>query len=394
MDGLRGLAAMVVVFHHFACAFFPAIIFGPSQPAHAVFEPLVQKTPLYLLVAGNFAVCIFFLISGYVLSYKFFATKRDETVVSGAVRRYFRLMPTVLASVLLSYVILAAGLYHNLPAAAVTGSTSWLAMYWNGPAHLFDAVRLGLYDAFINGRNIGVYNNALWTMKIEFFGSFIVFAVLLMFGKLRRRWILYAVLGLLFWKTYYLALILGLALCDFSVHEGRRERRLGHSGYGLAALAMGLLLGTLPLTGADQTLVGRLGSNVMAPDTAFVFFHIVGATFVMAALVLMPKLRALLTLRPFQYLGRVSFSLYLVHLSVIASVGCYAFLAFLPHFGYIASAALSLAVSFAVIFALAELLTRYIDVPAIRLSARFYRRWFANAKTPEPKDATSANIRL
>src|SRR4249920_301079 len=108
MDGLRGVAAFVVVLHHFALTFRPELVAAVS--------------PLTLLFAGHFAVCIFFVISGFVLSYKFFETSRADVVTSGAVRRYFRLMPLVLTAVLISYLLLRFGLYHNFDAFALTHS--------------------------------------------------------------------------------------------------------------------------------------------------------------------------------------------------------------------------------------------------------------------------------
>jgi len=373
MDGLRGLAAFVVVIHHFAFAFFPALLIGATTGLHSNLEPLIYQTPLYLVVAGNFAVTLFFLISGYVLSYKFFITGRNDIVISSAFRRYFRLMPTVLASVLISYLLLASGHYYNLPAAHITGSSNWLALSWIGPANLWDALRLGLYDAFITGHKTMVYNNALWTMKIEFLGSFLVFATLLVIGKLRRRWIVYILLGLLFWQTYYLAFILGIALCDFVTHESRHERQVGQPLYGWLALTGGLLLGSLPIAGHTPTILSNMRSVLLPAETGFVLFHIIGAALVMAAVVLTPAIRRWLMLKPLQYLGRVSFSLYLVHLSVLASLGTYLFLKFYPHVGYLGAVGLSFSLSLIVIFILAELITRYIDIPAVRASGRLYR---------------------
>ncbi len=391
MDGLRGLAALVVVIHHFSLAVFPAMVFGGATAMHYRAEAVVYHTPLYLLVAGNFAVTLFFLISGYVLSYKFFITGRREIVISGAFRRYFRLMPTVLVSVLISYLLLAGGLYYNLPAAAITGSSGWLALSWLGPAHLWDALRLGVYDAFITGNNTMTYNNALWTMKIEFLGSFLVFAMLLVLGKLKRRWIVYVLLGLLLWQTYYLAFVLGVALCDFVTHQSKHQRRIGHPAYGITALVAGLLLGALPIPGPASAMIGRLTGGLLAPEPATILFHIIGAALVMAAVVLTPALKAWLMLGPLQYLGRISFALYLVHLSVIASLGSFLLVKLSPHIGYPGAVSLSFMISLMVIFVVSELVTRYVDIPAVRLSGSLYRRLAKRTWRPSARARTQAS---
>ncbi len=352
MDGLRGLAAFLVVLHHFTLAFAPP--FAEISAKMSQLAKIGYEIPVGLLiVSGDFAVSIFFVISGFVLSYKFFTTQQPQVAISGAIRRYFRLMPTVLVTALLSYLILATGHYYNIPAAKITGSVHWLAASWIGPAHFWVAVKLALFDAFFTGRNILTYNNVLWTMQIEFWGSMLVFAFLAMFGKLRWRGLVYLVLALALLDTYYFAFILGLILSDLAVHEHQMERRLAHPYFGILALAFGLVFG-------------------LAPQAA-ICVHVAGAALVLSSILLIPQLRSLLSMGPFKYLGRVSFALYLVHLSVLASLGCLVFLWCYPHVGYLYSVVAGFIASMLVTFPLAELLTRYVDTPAVRRSGRLYR---------------------
>jgi peptidoglycan/LPS O-acetylase OafA/YrhL len=349
MDGLRGVAAGVVVLHHFALAFHPEFVAAIS--------------PLTLLFAGHFAVCIFFCISGFVLSYKFFETGRGEVVTSGAVRRYFRLMPLVLTAVMISYLLLRFGLYHNFEAAAITHS-QWLTVSWNQPAPFFEAVRTGLYEAFATGNPVLLdrYDNVLWTMNIEFIGSLLVFAVLGLFGKMERRWIVYLILVVLLRHTYYLAFVLGQALCDWVVLRRRAGLQVGNGWLGAFALAQGLSLGAL--------------EGVTGPRA-----EILGATLVLCGVVMLAPAQRVLTLAPARYLGRVSFALYVVHILVIASVGGALFVVLAGPLGFVGAVAISFLLSLGVIMAMSELLTRYVDEPAIRLSGALYRRLFARGGT-------------
>ena len=255
LDGLRGLAAVVVVMHHFACAFLPAAVFGGAVAAHFSLERAIYSTPLQLLVAGNFAVCIFFALSGYVLSHKFFITHDAGHARSGAAKRYFRLMPPILASVLISLAVFRLGLTYHLPAAAISGSSLWLAHLWPAGVGLREAIGQGTYGALTGKADTAIFNNVLWTMKIEFFGSFLVFGFLALFGNARSRWVVYLALVSLFWNSYYLAFIGGLALCDFSVNQPKR--RLSGVTLALAGLT-GLLLGAAPIIGATPTIYSQL----------------------------------------------------------------------------------------------------------------------------------------
>ena len=68
LDGLRGLAAFVVVLHHITLIATPLI-----QPAAGTTAPLfglwwwLENTPLKLLSAGRESVLVFFVLSGVVV---------------------------------------------------------------------------------------------------------------------------------------------------------------------------------------------------------------------------------------------------------------------------------------------------------------------------------------
>ena len=74
IDGLRGQASLIVMITHFTMAFTPGIL-DMNYPmlfkrvAHPSFLQEVARFPLVsIFYNGNFAVLIFFVISGFVLS--------------------------------------------------------------------------------------------------------------------------------------------------------------------------------------------------------------------------------------------------------------------------------------------------------------------------------------
>ena len=83
LNGLRGVAAFQVVIHHFILAFYPALFSGPDIQTHMAggIEVSASGSVFNLLWDGNFAVCIFFILSGFVLSHKFFIKKEKVKTV-------------------------------------------------------------------------------------------------------------------------------------------------------------------------------------------------------------------------------------------------------------------------------------------------------------------------
>ena len=73
LDGLRGLAAFSVFICHFIQAFLPHIYYPNRAESHGLWEDEFATSPFNLVVNGNFAVCLFFVLSGYVLSSRFLA---------------------------------------------------------------------------------------------------------------------------------------------------------------------------------------------------------------------------------------------------------------------------------------------------------------------------------
>lgn len=60
LEAIRGLAALIVVFTHFAAVFYPSAVFGNAYQAHSHWERYFTTTPLSFFFSGHFAVCLFF----------------------------------------------------------------------------------------------------------------------------------------------------------------------------------------------------------------------------------------------------------------------------------------------------------------------------------------------
>jgi peptidoglycan/LPS O-acetylase OafA/YrhL len=184
LEGIRGVAALSVVFWHSLLGFYPA-----ASGEFSIFpnEASLAGEPWFGLVYGASAVTLFFVLSGYVLTRGYFRTFDPRQLVRGAVKRWPRLLAPVLAAVLASYALYALRAYRFEAAAKVTQSP-WLANFGSyapidfTPGFL-DALRQGALRVFFVGDSY--YNSSLWTARFELYGSYLAFGVAAVIGLLR-----------------------------------------------------------------------------------------------------------------------------------------------------------------------------------------------------------------
>ncbi|MGZ6005784.1 MAG: acyltransferase family protein [Candidatus Saccharimonadales bacterium] len=370
LDGLRGLAALVVVLLHYVTAFLPFLIGYTITQRHTALDRIISTTPLQLPFAGNFAVCIFFVLSGFVLSLSFFKHKNVDVLISSAARRYFRLMIPALGSVLFVWLVLSLGFIHSHQASPLTES-AWLANFWNFQGNIFHVLYQGLFGTFFTMYTaFGIaYNPVLWTMHYELFGSFLVFMYLALFGKTNNRWFFYAVFGVIFMQTYYLAFVAGMVIADIFLNYPKTKERISKRLLWVL-LPIGLTLGAW---NTETIYTGMYSSIVLPfftkPETE-TLAHTIGAIIVILAILRLNLLERLFCTRPMQYLGKISFSLYLTHFVIMGSFASYVFVHLLPRTGYKLGFVLTFLPSLAVTFAVAMVYTRLVDIPSIAVSKK------------------------
>src|SRR6201982_1232216 len=120
LEAIRGIAALIVVAWHSLLGFYPehSGIFRSSWPDREQFTDHIW----FGLFNGTAAVTVFFVLSGYVLTRKYFESGDDGILIRGALKRWPRLMGPVLIVVLASYFLFITGAYRFESAAKLTGS--------------------------------------------------------------------------------------------------------------------------------------------------------------------------------------------------------------------------------------------------------------------------------
>ncbi|WP_339271136.1 acyltransferase [Paenibacillus sp. FSL K6-1330] len=375
LDGLRGLAALIVVVSHFFQVFAPSVFEGRKEIEHFAFEGIAARTPFNLLFNGNFSVCLFFVLSGYVLSYRFFQTGDRLIIYSSAIRRYFRLAAPALVSVFLAYliIVLDLGAYDKIRGMTLSSmpdpfmaSDNLLVMLKEGLFHIF----------FTYGSQ---YNPVLWTMTYELFGSFLIFGFLVLCGRRVIRYAAYVLLIYVFNDSYYLGFVLGMLLADLKHSDRDWLSYFNAPWMTFIWITVGIYLGSYPYLDPEGTIYSIL---VWESDgfEFFAFYHVIGSFLILIALLNSRWLQALFHHKLFAYLGKISFSLYLLHFTIICTLGCHLFLLFSTFLSYGWNVIVTSLITVPVIFGAAHVFYRLVDVNVLSLLSRWSKKWLASRK--------------
>lgn len=311
LDGLRGYAALVVVIHHI-------FLTGPSLSRAYQGKPVDDGTfvfwlsysPLHIIWAGREAVIIFFVLSGLALALPFTGGCGPRW------REYYPRRVLRLGLPALGSLVFAYACYSAIRHPAVAADTWWLARLSEAQMHL---------TSFTDyARNPTKLNDPLWSLRYELEFSLLLPAYLFVAIKFRR----FAVL----------AAVLTLVLCAVGARTGSGE---------LTFLPV-FLLGVLVAFNIDQAknFVARTPTSIRVVITVaavllltcdwwlniphWLSVPVVSAAgcWIITGLLLNGPGQRAANYRFSQWLGRISFSLYLVHFPIIVLVA-YRF----PHAG-------------------------------------------------------------
>ena len=347
LDGLRGIAALVVVACH-VMSTLPGIgnaVNGDRAAELTTAESWAVFSPLHVLWNGTPAVHVFFVLSGFVLVLPFTRPGAARSWAQYYAKRFFRLYLPAWASL-----AVAVALILMIPRTASPLQSPWADMYVIDPSvgQVFKDSLLMLSASTIN--------TPLWSLKWEVAFSLLLPAYVFLALRWRRLWhvkiglaLLLAVVGALQdvdWLTYLPIFAIGAVL------GAERERisaltRSWPRGVWFVVAAAGIFLANAEWISPEQPIPG-----VEAVVT-------VGALLIVLLFVSCGSAKKLGDTAVAQWLGRVSFSLYLVHLPIILAGVTLLRSVSLP---------LALALSVAASFLIAELFFRYVEQPAHRLS--------------------------
>ena len=361
LDGLRGVAALIVVVHHSFLLFprFADTYQSSGQlPVSGSVLWWLTATPVKVFTAGGEAVLVFFVMSGIVLTLPVLARVNFDWVAYYP-RRMVRLYLPVIAAVLFAAVLILL-----VPQPTGAGFSWWVNDY---------SVNDLTVDRVVSATDVlfgdVIINNPLWSLRWEVVYSLalpVFIGVALLARKRPLLGILVAcVLAGLggFWGnqsfTYLPAFLIGaiIAVAIDSIRTGADRLSAVRASTVLWALIAALGLVAL----VAYWLVRPSADTNPAVHGLTIGLRTLGATIlVLVAAFWAPAVR-LLTSRFVQWLGAISFSLYLVHVP-IALVAIHLLGAANAKWAVLATVVIAVPV--------AALFTRFVEKPSHLLSKR------------------------
>jgi peptidoglycan/LPS O-acetylase OafA/YrhL len=324
LEAYRGIAAFIVLIHHFFLGFSPYTTGFMDRTRNG--DSLIGE-PFFAIFNGTGAVSFFFTLSGFVLCWSYFNHESQQKLLIAFLKRFPRLAAIVTVSTIISYLLFKFGFYYFREAAQLN-SSPWLATFGgSGWSPEFEINFLkALYEAlttFFNGQ--ANYNSNLWTMKPEFFGSIIVYMLASFISViLGYRYLAYAFAIIAISALNYNPLIFPFVAGTFlSAYLAKNKIEIS-------------LLSSLGLIAVGLYMLGYIIPEKAYQWTSFVPAHYkvnfqtlinsLGSIFIIFATMSNRKLFQYLNGKFFKYLGKISFPLYLIHPLVIFSISSYAYL--------------------------------------------------------------------
>ena len=362
LDGLRGIAAFIVVLHHYTDLVGPYTAYYGVDATEERPSALIQLPFIRVIYSGRGMVHVFFVISGFVLSKKPLKLARAHnygdlhtTLSSSIFRRGIRLYLPGAASTFIVFLLIRAGWSRQQPMDG-----GFFTQLWDWMGAVFEITQGWQWDDLVGFR----YDSHTWTLPVEMWMSMLLFVTITGLSRCKpsTRLALLVALMLYCYQSGHWAPVefLGgafIAEVDL-IKEDRASRNppcvgsIGQEehadtqvalesnptfssapespswhGIALAAfwcsqLTIALFICGWPNQGWDQAPgLAWLAAHTPASYYSSTPWYIIASLQIVFACQQLPPLQRLLNTEPIQYLASISFAIYLMHGPVYDSIG-------------------------------------------------------------------------
>ncbi|KAF3931163.1 hypothetical protein ABW19_dt0200367 [Dactylella cylindrospora] len=375
LDGLRGLACFIVVVYHSTYIYFASqeAVYDGVKNTNFLQLPIVK-----LIHSGPPMVKIFYIISGFALTCKAVSLTRVSGPIdtqsllgnlsSSIWKRYLRLYLPCAASFILCALMVSVGMFEVLPKGRrprwIRGKVEPRPPMEAGVLSqlrfsFWDFHQFAVENTFFQGAQSYVTDIHLWTIPVEFRESISLFIIVAGGCMLKRYLRTYVIMPLLFCFLIYHAkwelclFLFGYFLAELhsdmvqkptvlptestTVGEKQQPRRPHRfTIVYIFTLLLGFYFTSYPYAVPDATLTTGYGflhsstphnyirTRPKHKDNSRDFWQSIGACLVVWSIMHLPRIQtSILCNKVAQYLGKISFSLYLIHGHINRTLGYY-----------------------------------------------------------------------
>ncbi|KAL8949623.1 MAG: hypothetical protein Q9222_004285 [Ikaeria aurantiellina] len=338
LDGLRGIASVLVVTAHICRSLAPHLL---SPAMSADLPPTLLQLPfLRCLVMGRSSVAIFALVTGYVNSLSPLKKSRAgniDAALSGVAKSAFRrfgrfMIPAVLATVL-SWLACQFGAYH----VARASDSQWIRDTSPEPSTSFAGAFYDLFKnlghTWIDGYND--YDRIQWTLTYLLVGSMKTYLSLFALAYVKPRWRMLILAGMFYfsWKSgdalVGFNIYCGILLADVSLDSDIAAFGAAHpilqAIVSATLIFLGLFFCSFPEEHAEWARWSRgllnLGHWIFPNDVEYArYYPGLGADIIATGILFNTTAKRILS-HPFPcWMGKLSWAVYLLHAPLIRTV--------------------------------------------------------------------------
>ena len=411
LDGVRGTAALAVYIFHAMGIWVPLVSAWHADEAshHFLQMPFIRSC----FASGGAAVAVFFALSGYVLTHKSLGWIRDgekqkvyPAVASSMFRRGFRLYLPPICITFFEMLSTRFGFPPPLsfgfqPEPTLAAQIlDWLT-HTNRFVNPFFTWRKAIKGIIFHPK----YDAVVWTIPLEFYGSLVCYLLLFLLAqvpsaRLRMSFIaIFSILcmGLGSWNMSCFSA--GMLIVDFNLGQDQvsnslppnlssRKMQSNHGKLWMAIFVAAFYVAgfptlvypeakTQPMPGFE-TLRSLTPMSLTMEDHARFLWSISGILLLLSISQL-PSLKRVFETNFCQYIGKIAFSLYLVHefCLVLFGISMHTFMVrvagvgdFRWGLGYWVVCGIWFCLFTIPTFAIAAQVERWIDAPSVR-----FARW-------------------
>lgn len=322
IDGLKGIACLLIFTHHFSLEYFNGAYFGDVMESKLPFQLDIRLSyePYGILTNGNFWVCVFVTLAAFltaVSALRCFSEppRKDwqEKLSGMIIKRYVRLVVPCAVAGILYWVLRQFLAPHFESYRGLENLLTFEQMLW----HTF--VKMWIVP---DQEALGPY----WMLYIIFLGTFIaiILALATRYSKKGVRVCFFLAASLFLWAKdeYYLCVAAGVLLAWLMesgvLADSRRVRWLA-----LIPLVAGLYLGGYPSYAQPvffYRYLGKLCPYIYA-NKGIATYHALAAALLILGIIMSNTAQRGLSVKPLQWLGSISMGVFVLHVTVMQFVG-------------------------------------------------------------------------